>query len=76
MVYTGVNLNITDSQMESLLRAVIEPDKMYWMIPFLMGVWLDAMLFGILLVLLVRWQMNASKTDEWWVKVIVVRPFP
>ena len=76
MVYTGVDLNITDSQMESLLHAIIEPDKMYWMIPFLMGVWLDAVLFGILLVSLVRWQMNASKTDEWWVKVIVVRPFP
>jgi hypothetical protein len=73
MAYTTA-FNLTDHQMEQILEAIIERDKTYWLIPFLMGVWLDAALFGILLVLFVRWQVNASKSDEWWVKVIVVSP--
>ena len=59
-------------ELETLLSIVIEQDKLYWLVPFMMGIWLDAFLYGVLLVLFMRWQMHAARTDEWWVKVIVV----
>jgi hypothetical protein len=67
---------LNEAQIESVTRAVISPDRLFWLAPFLVGFWLNALLFGVLVVLFVKWQTGVAKTDKAWVKVIVVRLGP
>ena len=66
---------LTEAQIEPVARLVMAGDRLYWLIPFLIGFWLNAMLFGVLVVLFVRWQGTVARTDKVWVKGIVVSLF-
>ena len=47
-------------------------DRLYWLVPFLVGFWLNAVLFGVLVVLFVRWFFGVGRSDKAWVKALVV----
>ena len=39
--------------------------------PFLVGIWLDTLFVGAILVLYARWVAHARRTDTWWTCALV-----
>lgn len=68
--YSTQGLN--DEQVEAVADLVIGRDKLYWLAPFLIGFWLNALLFGTFVVLFVQWQTSVARTEKRWVQGIVV----
>jgi hypothetical protein len=49
-------------------------DRLLWILPFLAGIWINAVLFGVFMVLVCRWQMTVAGTEKGWVRGVVVSP--
>ena len=63
---------LSNDQIEPITRLVMSSDRLYWLVPFLVGFWLNAVLFGVLVVLFVRWFFGVGRSDKAWVKALVV----
>ena len=72
----GTTEHMTPAQLEFFGKLFLAENRTYQLAPWFMGIWLDTLLLGLMLVLYAQWQAGSAKTDQKWSKVTVVSISP
>ena len=57
------------------MMAYLNKQRVPWYLPFICGLFIDALFFGLICVLVAKWAWSVRQTDRFWIKIMVQYQF-